>query len=292
MPSHIARPALSTALAVAFCAGAHTLAAQGASGPHIMSGVTAGGLRYAGGRTEEAASALLKLQLPRGWAISMEPTFARATEPAATGNGSVSSSGLTDIPVGLAFEHAFGGLLEPSLEFALGATLPVGDTLTGFGTGTLGSSFGVGAGISPLENLGLFASVGHTLTSFAAQSALNGGGSGWGDLGASYQAGERVSVLAGFSTDLGAVDTTLGRGRSVSAGLSYNVAGPFALNIQTSRGISGATPQWSAVIGIGTAFGSLDGARELRTAFGGGRHGLKKSGSGSSSSSFGRGRKP
>jgi hypothetical protein len=290
MPSLNARSAISTALAVVFCAGAHTLAAQDMTGPRIMSGVTAGGLRYAGGRTEDAASALLKLRLPHGWAISMEPTFARATEPAATGGGSVSNSGLTDIPVGLAFEHAFGGLLEPSLELALGATLPVGDTLTGFGTGTLGSSIGIGGGISPLENLGLYASAGHTLSSFAAQSALNGGGSGWGDIGASYQAGERVSVLAGFSTDLGAVDTTFGRGRSVSAGLSYNVAGPFALNIQTSRGISGATPQWSAVIGIGTAFGSLDGARELRTAFGGGRHGMKKAGS--SSSSFGRGRRP
>ena len=40
-----------------------------------------------------------------------------------------------------------------------------------------------------------------------------------------------------------------------------------------------------AVIGVGTAFGSPDDARALRTAFGGARHGLKKSGS-----SSGRGR--
>lgn len=285
----------ATALAVVLCASASTLVAQGADGVrpavHIASGITAGSLRYAGGRTEDALSAVLQLRMPRGFSLSIEPTVARASEPAGTGNSSLTNTGLTDIPVGLSWERGFGGMLAPTIEVALGATIPVGDTATGFGTGALGSSVGIGGGITPTENLGLYASAGHTLSSFAAQSAFNGGGSGWGDVGASYQVGERVSVLAGFSTDLGAVDTTLGRGRSLSAGMSYNVAGPWALNIETSRGISGATPEWSAVVGIGTAFGSLDGARELRSAFGGGRHGLKKSGVGSSASN-GRGRRP
>lgn len=295
MSRFVARSA--TALAVVLCASASTLVAQGAAdgdhhAVHVASGITAGSLRYAGGRTEDALSAVLQLRMPRGFSLSIEPTVARASEPAGTGNSSLTNTGLTDIPVGLSWERGFGGMLTPTLELALGATIPVGDTATGFGTGTLGSSIGIGGGITPTENLGLYASAGHTLSSFAAQSAFNGGGSGWGDIGASYQVGERVSVLGGFSTDLGAVDTTLGRGRSLSAGMSYNVAGPWALNIQTSRGISGATPQWSAVIGIGTAFGSLDGARELRSAFGGGRHGLKKSGIGGSAASGGRGRRP
>ena len=284
-----------TAVAVALCASASLLVAQDAADAsqhhaHLTSGITAGSLRYAGGRTEDALSAVLQLRLPRGFSASIEPTWARASEPAGTGSASLTSSGLTDIPVGLAYEHAFGGLLGPTFELALGATLPVGDTASGFGTGTLGSSIGIGGGITPTENLGLYASAGHTLSSVAAQSAFNGGGSGWGDIGASYQFNDRVSLLGGFSTDLGAVDTTLGRGRSLSAGMSYNVAGPWALNIQTSRGLSGATPEWSAVIGIGTAFGSLDGARELRSAFGGGRHGLKKSGI--TGGSTGRSRRP
>ena len=246
----------------------------------IQSGMTAGSLRYLGGRAEEAASALLRLRLSRAWSASIEPTVARATEPA-----TASVTGLTDMPLALEFEHAFGGLLAPTFDFSLGATLPVGSTTTGFGTGVLGTSVDVGAGISPTERFSIAANAGHAMSSVAAQSAFNGGASGWGDLGAAFQATERVSLNAGYSTDLGAIDSTYGRGRSVSAGLSYSVAGPFALNLETSRGLSGATPEWSAVVGVGTAFGSLDGARALRTAFGGGRHGLKKSGS-----SSGRGR--
>ena len=244
--------------------------------PRVASGLTVGSLRYAGGRTEDAASAVIVVRPARGFSATIEPTFARASEPSGTGGGAtISTTGLTDVPMALAWEHPFGGLLAGSIELSLGATLPLGDTATGFGTGTLGTSWGVGGDISPSEQLTLFASAGHAMTSVAAQSALDGGGGGWGDVGASYQLGGRVALLAGFSTDLGAVDTSYGRGRSVSAGLSYTVAGPFAVNFETSHGISGATPQWSAVIGIGTAFGSLDGARALRTAFGGGRHGLK-----------------
>jgi hypothetical protein len=246
----------------------------------VESGMTAGSLRYRGGRAEEAASALIRLRLSHAWSASIEPTVAHATEPA-----TASVTGLTDMPVAVEFEHTFAGLLAPTFDLSFGATLPVGSTTTGFGTGMLGTSFDLGAGLSPLEKLSVYATAGHALSSVAAQSAFNGGASGWGDVGTAFQATERVSLNGGYSTDLGAVDSTYGRGRSVSAGLSYAVAGPFALNLETSRGLSGATPEWSAVIGIGSAFGSLDGARALRTAFGGGRHGLKKSGS-----SSGRGR--
>ncbi|MFL5563358.1 MAG: hypothetical protein ACJ79K_17975 [Gemmatimonadaceae bacterium] len=291
MPASIVHSSLAILLVVSTTAS--SLAAQDsqpdAHPPRIASGVTVGSLRYDGGRTEDAASVVIAIRPARGWSATIEPTFARATEPSGSGNGTASTSGLTDVPVSLAWAHPFGGLLAGSVELSFGATLPVGDTATGFGTGALGTSYGVGGDISPSENVTLYAGAGHALSSVAAQSALNGGGSGWGDVGASYQAGSHVSLLADFSTDLGAVDSSYGRGRSVAAGLSYTVAGPFALNIETSHGISGATPRWSAIIGIGTAFGSLDGARSLRTAFGGGRHGLSKSGS-ASSISRGRGR--
>lgn len=281
MPASIARPALTILLVVSTTASA--LAAQDtqpdAHLPRVASGVTVGSLRYDGGRTEDALSAVIVVRPARGWSATIEPTFARATEQSGTGNASVSTTGLTDVPVSLGWQHPFGGLLAGSVELSLGATLPVGDTASGFGTGTLGTSYGIGGDISPSENVTLFAGAGHALSSVAAQAALNGGSNGWGDVGGSYQAGSRLSLLADFSTDLGAVDSTTGRGRSIAAGLSYNVAGPFALNVETSHGISGATPRWSAIIGIGTAFGSLDGARSLRNAFGGGRHGLKKSGS-------------
>jgi hypothetical protein len=291
MPSSIARSSIAALLLVV--AASSSLAAQEAESdqpaPRVASGITVGSLRYSGGRTEDAASVVVALRPVHAWLVTIEPTFARATEISGSGSASMSTSGLTDVPLAISWEHPFGGMLAGDLELTFGATLPLGNTSTGFGTGTLGTSYGAGGDISPTERLTLFASAGHALTSVAAQSALNGGGGGWGDVGGSYQLDRRFALLAGFSTDLGAVDTTYGRGRSVSTGLSYTVAGPFALNIETSRGISGATPRWSAVIGIGTAFGSLDGARALRTAFGGGRHGLAKSGS-ATAGSRGRGR--
>lgn len=279
---------LASVFAVASCASALTVAAQSEAGsathaPRIATGVTVGTLRYSGGRTEDAASALLKLRIAPGWSASIEPTFARATEPASGVYAASSNSGLTDVPLSLQYERAFAGRLSPSLDVSLAATLPVGNTATGFGTGTFGTALGLGAGVAASENLGVYANVGRTLSSVAAQSAFNGGASGWGDLAASYQMGDRLSLLAGYSTDLGAADSTYGRGRSASAGIAYTLAGPLSLNVETSHGFSGATPRWSAVIGIGTAFGSLDGARQLLSAFGGGRHGLKRNGSNSSS---------
>ena len=291
MPMPTVRSSIALFAVVAACAS--SLAEQDTLAdthvPRVASGLTVGSLRYDGGRTEDAASAVIVVRPARGFSATIEPTFARASEPSGTGGGTtVSTTGLTDVPMALAWEHPFGGLLAGSVELSLGATLPVGNAATGFGTGTLGTSWGVGGDISPSEHLTLFASAGHAMTSVAAQSALNGGGGGWGDVGASYELGNRVALLAGFSTDLGAVDTSYGRGRSMSAGLSYTVAGPIAINVETSHGISGATPQWSAVVGIGTAFGSLDGARALRTAFGGGRQGLKSGGA--ATVSRGRGR--
>ena len=275
---------LAVAFTVASSASALALAAQSGDGgathgPRIATGVTVGSLRYAGGRTEDAASALLKFRLSQGWSASVEPTFARATEPAAGLYAASSNSGLTDLPLSLEYERGFAGRFTPSIGLSFAATLPVGNAATGFGTGTVGTALGLGAGIAASDNLGVYASAGRTLSSVAAQSAFNGGASGWGDLAANYQMGARVSLLAGYSTDLGAADSTYGRGSSASAGIAYALAGPFSLNVETSHGLSGATPQWSAVIGIGTAFGSLDGARQLRSAFGGGRHGLKQNGS-------------
>ena len=282
--SHFRAHCRAFAFVAASGSSALTLAAQSGDAnathaPRIATGVTVGSLRYSGGRTEDAASALLKLRVAPGWSASIEPTFARATEPASGVYAASANSGLTDVPLSLEYERAFAGTLSPSLDVSLAATLPVGNVATGFGTGTVGTALGLGAGVAASENLGVYANVGRTLSSVAAQSALSGGASGWGDLAASYQMGDRLSLLAGYSTDLGAADSTYGRGRSASAGIAYALAGPFSLNVETSHGFSGATPEWSAVVGIGTAFGSLDGARQLLSAFGGGRHGLKRNGS-------------
>jgi len=135
------------------------------------------------------------------------------------------------------------------------------------------------------------------------QSAFSSG-SGWGDASAGVSLTERFSVSGGYSTDFGAVDSTVGHSTSIDGGLAVVVKGPTTLNVNASHGMSGLAPRWSLAIGLGTAFPYLNhvGAGSpidaLRGTFGGGTHGLGNGSSGtgpgnsgSAGGGNGRGRK-
>ena len=133
--------------------------------PTLATGITAGTIRFAGGRTEYAMSVLL-LYRPMPWLrLSTAPGVARMSF------GNTTNSGLTDIPFSAAAVHGFGdatwspsdsgAVLSRSLGagFAYALSGPV--TLTVDGShGLTGSaptwalSIGLGtafAGISPLS---------------------------------------------------------------------------------------------------------------------------------------------
>lgn len=266
---------------------------EGEGKPGFQYGVASGALSYAGGRTEQSLGAIARW-VPVPWiAFSVTPTMSRIHEPATSlTTPAVSRSGFTDLPLEATATHAFHAPLSPTLSGAFGITLPTGDTASGFGSGTTGYSISGGIGFTPTEKVWTHFAAGRSLSGISPQSAF-GSGSGWGDASAGMSLTDRFSVSGGYGTDLGAVDPTLGRSTSLAGGFAVVLAGANTLNVSTSHGLSGAAPNWSLALGIGTAFpylnhlgaGSASGA--LRGAFTGGTHGL---GSGSGSIKTGRGR--
>jgi hypothetical protein len=265
-------------------------------------GVAGGALSYEGGRQEQALGAVLRWVTTPWLSLSATPTAVHVRQPSATLVGSVEgTTGIVDLPVDATLAHDFKAPWSPGVALALGVSLPVGDTASGFGAGKTGYSASVGLGFSPAERLWVHLGAGRSLTDVAMQSAF-ASGSGWGDASAGVSLTERISVSGGYSTDFGAVDSTVGHSTSVDGGLSLVVKGPTTLNVNASHGMSGVAPRWSLAIGLGTAFpylthvGAGSPIDALRGTFGGGTHGLGggTTGSGpgnSGSGGNGRGRK-
>jgi hypothetical protein len=267
----------------------------------LQVGVAGGALSYEGGRQEQALGAVVRWAARPWLSLSATPTAVHVKEPSALTAGTFDGrSGIVDLPLDATLEHGFQAPWSPGVAFALGVSLPLGDTATGFGAGKVGYSASAGLGFSPVSRMWVHLGAGRSLTDVAMQSAFSSG-DGWGDASAGVSVTERLEVSGGFSTDIGAVDSTFGHSRSVNGGVSYVVRGPATFNMNASRGMSGLAPKWSLAIGIGTAFpylnhlgaGSPLGA--LSDTFGGGTHGLgggtgTGTGTGTGGSSGGRGR--
>jgi hypothetical protein len=265
----------------------------------LQVGVAGGALSYEGGRQEQALGAVLRWVTTPWLSFSATPTAVHVKEPSALTVGAYQGhSGIVDLPLDATLEHGFKAPWSPGVAFALGVSLPLGDTATGFGAGKVGYSASAGFGFSPASNVWVHLGAGRSLTDVAMQSAFSGG-TGWGDASAGVSVTERLGLSAGYSTDFGAVDSTAGHSRSINGGLSFVVRGPTTFNVNASRGVSGLAPKWSLAIGFGTAFPYLNhlGAGPLGSlsdTFGGGTHGLDGGGTGAGTgtggSSNGRGR--
>ena len=262
--------------------------------PGLQYGLASGALSYPGGRTEQSLGVVLRW-VPVQWlSLSATPTGSHVHEPVVGTTPATSRSGIVDLPLEASVSHAFAGRYTPTVSAGLGATLPVGDSASGFGQGRIGYSASIGAGFSPSEKVWIHTSAGRSLGNFSTQSAL-GSGSGWADLSAGTSITEALSVGGGFDTDYGNIDPAIGRSTSLSGNVAFVLHGANTLNVAASHGLSGAAPDWSIAIGIGTAFpylnhlGAGSAMDNLRNTFGGGSHGLG-GGSGSVNSGHGRGR--
>lgn len=277
--------------------------AEAGGGRPFQFGIAAGALSYEAGRDEQALGAVLRWAPTRWFSLGATPTSVRARQAAFGTLPATTRSGLTDIPVEATLSHGFAGTTwSPSVAASFGATLPVGDTASGLGSGEVGYSVNGGIGFSPAEKLWVHIGAGRSLTRFSVQSAFSSG-SGWGDVSVGTSLSDRVSASAGFSSDVGAVDSTLGRSRSLEGGVSFNVGRAGTLNLTTSHGVSGVAPAWSFALGLGTAFpylshlGGSSPNSTLQDSFGGGTHGLPTTtgngkGTGTTTTGRGRGRKP
>ena len=273
--------ALLSSLAV-LSLSAPPLLAQGddAAGRPFLFGLAAGALSYDAGRDERALGAIVRWVPSRWFSLSATPTSVRAREAATTTLPATNRSGLTDLPIEATLSRGFSGARwSPSVAGSFGVTLPVGDTASGLGSGEIGYSTSGGLGFSPVENVWVHIGAGRSLTRFSVQSAFSSG-TGWGDISAGTSITEHIEASLGFSTDVGAVDSTLGRSRSLDGGMSFGLGRAGTLNVTGSRHLSGAEPSWSMTIGLGTAFpylnhlGGSSPSSTLQESFGGGTHGL------------------
>lgn len=262
----------------------------------LQFGVAGGALSYEGGRSEQALGAVIRWVTTPWLSLSATPTAVHVREPSATALGAYQgTSGLVDLPLDATLSHSFKAPWSPGVAFALGVSLPLGDTAAGFGAGKMGYSASLGLGFSPSERLWVHLGAGRSLGDVRMQSAFTSG-SGWGDASAGVSITDRFSLNGGYGTDLGAVDSTAGHSRSINGGFSFVVRGPTTVNLNASRGVSGLAPRWSMTLGLGTAFpylNKLGAGDQLRGAFGGGTHGLGTGGNGGTGNSGrSKGRKP
>lgn len=249
----------------------------------ITVGVAGGALSYQGGREEQAFGAVVRWSPAPWFSVDATPTMVRVHEPSAIAGVLQTSSGLVDLPLDATVSHGFHAPWSPGVALALGVSLPVGDTAKGFGQGAVGYSMSGGVGFSPAERVWVHLGAGRSLNGVTMQSAFTSG-NGWGDASAGVSLTERLSVNGGYSSDIGAVDSTVGHSTSLNGGFQLGVVGPTTLNVNASHGISGLAPKWSIAIGFGTAFpylnhlgaGSPMGA--LGDTFDGGTHGLGNGG--------------
>lgn len=222
--------------------------------PGMQYGFASGALGYKTGLSEQTFGVIARWVPVRWLSLSATPTMARVSAPATSTTGAYSQSGFEDLPLEAALSHGFGGTHEPTLSGSLGMSLPLGDSASAFGSGSVSSSINVGLGLVPVHGVWMHLGAGRTLGTLSAFSTS----SSWGDLSAGTDVNDRVGVSGGFSTDLGSVDPAIGRSTSLESGLSFHVAGRSTLNVAASKGLSGAAPNWSLAIGFGTAFPYLN----------------------------------
>jgi hypothetical protein len=275
---------------------------EGTEGRTFLVGLAGSALSYDGGRDEQALGAVLRWAPVRWFSLSATPTTVRVRE-AVVGTLSTSSrGGLTDTPIEATIAHGFAASWSPSVAASLSVTLPTGDTASGLGSGTVGYATSGGVGFSPAEQVWVHLGAGRSLTRFSVQSAFSSG-TGWGDASAGVNITDRVSMSAGYSSDLGAADSSLGRSTSIEGGASLGVGRAGTVNLTASRGLTGAAPRWSIALGVGTAFpylnhlGGSSPSAMLQQSFGGGPHGLGNGNgnggsSGTSNSGRGHSKKP
>ena len=242
------------ALFLVFGAAASVRAQDESHQTPLTAGASTGAMRFGDERLESGVTGVVRYHLRPDLSIAVTPTFARMAYPATLGGGS--TSGFTDVPVEVGYDHALPFAGSPTVGAAFGVSLPVGDTATGFGSGVVGTSVSVGLGASPSDQWSLHVGAGRPLSDFSAQGALGAQGGTWAEAEASYAANAHLSATAGVDGDLSSSDSS-GAARALAGGLTYALPDGYALSLHAAHGISGPAATWSLSLGFGTDFNPL-----------------------------------
>jgi hypothetical protein len=217
-------------------------------------------MSFAGGRKEQALSVLFQFRAVSWLSLSAAPGFGRTTF------GTVSSNGLTDIPLAAVARYSTADVAwSPAFFGSLSTVLSTGQSGTTLGIGRTSAAAGAGLSVSPVRHTYLSADASRPVTSAT--------GNGSADLWISRSLG-RATPSLGYSTEVGRADSAATLARSIAGGLAVLVNDPVSLAFDGSYGLTSGAPKWTFSVSFGTAFsgispmggGSLFG--RLKNAFG------------------------
>lgn len=237
-------PWISLAL---LCAVSSTLLSQSTNEsterpPVFATGISAGAMRFAGGRTEQATTLVLQLQ-PVPWlSFSAAPGYGR------TSFGSSSTTGLTEMPLsagamytGNDFPWSPGIAASLSSTFAPDSAMAVGSSQHAF-------EAEASVNVSPIDPVTLGLAWSHPLTTESGNPSLR--------IESALSLG-RATGTVGVSSELGRPDSATVLSRSIAGGAAFSLVGPLTLTLDASHGISGSAPTWTFSVGIGSAFAGV-----------------------------------
>jgi hypothetical protein len=260
-------------LLTGLAAGAPPAAGQDSTsaGAGLLAGIAFGAAKITTLRTERALSGALAYQ-PRPWlTFTATPTFIRATEDSA--GTSFTSSGVGDLPLGVAVEQDLPGNWSPTVAASLGITLPTGSTQCGLGSGATSVGLDLGAGVSPVDPLHVSVGASRGLSGISSQSALTAPKATSLSMDASLDLAEGWTASLSFSGDFGQVDSTQALSRALGFGASRSLGKRLAVTLDGSAGLTTGSPRWALSLGIGTTFsgtspvGANSPFRRLRRTF-------------------------
>lgn len=225
----------------------------------VAAGIVAGALAYTGGRTEQDVAVIVQFQ-PWEWlSLSAAPGAARTRVA-----GRV-ASGLRDVPVSATVSYSLTSVpIAPTIAAGLTESVATADSASGLGYGRGLTSAAAAVSVWPTEWLALALSV--------ARPLRTNSHSGWLGLESSLSLG-RLTASAGMSSELGPPDTGVPVARSATAGVAWSLAGPVALTVDATQGLTSTAPSWSFALGFGTAFSGLSpldpssGLQRVKKAF-------------------------
>ena len=244
-------------LLTGLAAGASPAAGQDSTsaGAGLLVGIAVGAAKISTVRTERALSGDLAYQ-PRAWfTFSATPTFIRATNDSA--GTSLTSSGLSDLPLGVAVERELPGAWSPTVAASLGVTLPTGSTQCGLGSGATSVGLDLGASVSPVDPLHVSVGASRGLSGLSSQSALTAPKATSLSMDASVDLAEGWTASLSFSGDFGQVDSTQALSRDLGFGTSHSLGKRLSVTLDGSAGLTAGSPKWALSLGIGTAFSGI-----------------------------------
>jgi hypothetical protein len=240
----------------------------------VSAGLATGLARFSDMRSEQVLTAIVQVR-PKPWfSLSAIPSLVDVSD--SVGGQTTSHSGLVDLPLVLAADHSLRGAWSPVVGAALIATLPLGNTSCGLGSGEMGLGVDGGIGVAPADRWRLSASASHSIGGLGSQSALSAPRATALRVESEYDVTSRWMASLAFGADVGPFDSTQALSRVIGAGAAYRVAGPLELTVDATRGLTSASPQWVFSVGIGTVFAGASPVdpssplRRLKTGFVGG----------------------